>query len=814
MASHFFPDIEGDVASIFLSYFQRAPEFEAMQHYAGVYQALQADPATAGNAFNLLAAHIYADGVTSDEVPAGPTVTNSWYVTYLYSNILGRAPDAEGHQYWVAQLASGAIERAELVGTFIAAALAAGGNDEAYVTNRTEVAVVFSQWENSNPQVLPNLKYNAAEVLIGVNENPETVLSALDRMESHTGQIGETKNLTTGIDTFEGTTANDTFNAVFQNDLSSTLTNFDSINGNLGFDTFNIYVADGEDAANANFPSTATVRNVELVNVFNGGNSHDTLRNVSNYEGVEEFWQLNTAADVMGVGEGVTVGFARMQQLGEWEDFLGVTLQNGVNTASIELAGVGAANNALFLEVAGRNLTTVEIDGLLAHASTELLLDVVAGKGVNSLTISTAVDTDLFVKTNPASAANLRINTLDLSGSTGDIWFWIGEDQAAQLAGPNSALNVTFGSGDDTIIFEARDLTLRDNIDGGDGYDTVALTQNGRLQTQNYDTIDRLQNIDQLVFLGHNVDLNAALLADFDLTLAGTGMATVHNLAADQDLTVSTQDCGCLYPGLVVLQNAAADVTVTLDGVGIMLMIGNTVGARNGSLVLDGEGFVAFDNSTSGKFAIIDASELEGYDLADLEEGDMPHLEALGLSGPGDDVTLGLVLVSVSFTPAGEDEVEIAFNGSGMSGAVAETVLLNVDNEDIIALNVDLMEAMPGSRPWDTSNSSTYGRMDVIENFNSSASAGPLDYLLGPGSLGRIQLNAGDNTLQLAFQTAAEAYATSEADVIYFMFDGDTYLYADTLGGDSGQYDNSDFALKIVGEHNLATQWISPVVEL
>src|SRR5690625_3607191 len=157
-------EVQADVAAVFLSYFQRAPEFQAMQWYADLYIQLLAaqgdDPAAEDNAFKLLSAQIYADGANSGEVPQGPTVTDSWYVNYLYQNVLGRSPDAEGLAYWVAQLEEGTMTRPELVSILLAAAVDGGGRDADYVLNRVQVAVEFSQWENSNPEVLPTLRYD------------------------------------------------------------------------------------------------------------------------------------------------------------------------------------------------------------------------------------------------------------------------------------------------------------------------------------------------------------------------------------------------------------------------------------------------------------------------------------------------------------------------------------------------------------------------------------------------------------------------------------------------------------------------------
>src|SRR5690606_20042633 len=143
-----------------------------------LYNQLLADegdsPGAVQNAFKQLSAQIYLDGTGAGEVPSEVTASNEWYVGYLYQNVLGREADVEGLAYWVSQLEAGNIERAELVAIILDAA-AGDERDAAYVLNRTNVALQFAQWENSNPQILDSLTYNAAQVLSEVNENPDSI---------------------------------------------------------------------------------------------------------------------------------------------------------------------------------------------------------------------------------------------------------------------------------------------------------------------------------------------------------------------------------------------------------------------------------------------------------------------------------------------------------------------------------------------------------------------------------------------------------------------------------------------------------------
>ncbi len=761
-------EIEADVAAVFLSYFQRAPEFEAMEWYAQLYidllEAQGDDPAAEQNAFKALSAQIYTDGVNSSEVPAGPTVTNEWYVNYLYNNLLGRAPEEAGFEYWVAELDAGTIERPELVGIILASAHEGGGRDAEYVENRTFVAVNFSQWENSNPQILPDLKYNAAEVLIGVNENFDTVVAAQEKLHWNTGQIGETFQLTPGIDTFEGTVLDDTFNAFYEGEGGSTLTNFDTLDGDQGWDVFNIYT-DGD--SNTFVPGSASIMNVEEINIFNSSNmpaavagGNKALTDASAYQGVRELWQIDNAMSVLNLGAETVAGFENLSLTdGEGGGVANVNVQatNGATQANIALLNVeGNNDHEAYLGVSGNALDTVNVFGFLADEDDVLMLQAEAGDDVAAVTLNTDVTTFIELM----SANDTAITTLDASGSEGDVWFEVGGDTR----------NVTTGLGDDVIIFgeDADGLpSLFQNIDGGEGFDVAALGAT-RFQTQDYDAINQMQNIEGLVFYhpvelegeeipdlaGEDnpdvVQLDAAQVANFGMLVFGNPLsegalhaAEIRNLSSDQTLAVAKNDAGIL-----LLHDAAADVTVGVaEGAWAAVeILEGGLGATGGTLTLLGDGLVdvsnVVDEGTAGKFATIDASMLGG----DLEVEEM-------------------------------------------AAGFVETVLLGASSDAVtLTMNED------GSL-----SSTTKGATDVIVNFTSTGPEATRDMLWIEAEAEKAVVEAdvsGANTLNQAFAAAAE----NQTDLVFFLWEGDTYLFANT-GTDAG-YDNSDFTLLVIGEHD------------
>lgn len=740
-----------DVASLFLSYMKRAPEFQAMSYYVGVYNQLLAgqgeDPAGQQNAFKALAATIYTDASGFGEVPTGPAFSSDQYVDWIYENALGREADAQGREYWIGQLDSGAIDRPELVGIILRAA-ESDERDAAYVSNRTDVALAFARFENSNPNVLPTLEFNAGEVLEGVTDDPATVQTALDKLQAATGG-GDSVNLTPGVDNLAGTGGDDVFNALPVNaqnsEATTTLNPFDTVDGGQGRDTLNIYT----DAAGNNVQQQGTVRNVEIINIHNtdaatGGDLFGQGAGVDagKFQGAEEVWQFNRANSVTNLGANTAAGFANLTA-GAEQDSLSVNAAAATATVAFDNVS-GDEDGSVDLTVSGASLNQVTLAGELAAAAegengdyVTLTVDNQGAENVGTFTLNTSVDTRV------ESINGQGITAINAAGSSGGIWYDV-------AAGVNS---FTGGSGDDVIVFD-RALELNDVIDGGEGNDTVILASDGELQTQDYDALGGLKNIENLGFIGADVTVDAAQLTDYEtLNFWGTGNATVENLAADQVISVTEydrdgDDVDVTSPDAIGLSNAAADVTLDVDlaaasdespeGVVDLVVDGDAVGETGGTLTLTGEsGRVQLDNNEAAKFATIDATGFAG------------------------NLTVGL------------------------AAATAETLTLGAGSTAIY-LNEE---------------ASTIGSLDTIENFKAGAEDGPSDSLIIDGALLEdFTLSSGATTLNQAWAEAATY--DGAGDILVFTFQGDTYLYADTTDGSDGRYDNGDFAIKLIGEFN------------
>lgn len=198
------------------------------------------------------------------------------FVSYIYHSILGREADSGGHAYWLAALAEG-TSRAELVDIFLIAARN-DPRDAAYVDNRVYVASQFAEWRNSNPEMLADLKFNAGEVLEGVNEDPASIAQAESRLDENRptpplppGPEPEipqpepqTFLLTPDVDELTGSSTNDVFMAPLRADGSApvaSLQTFDTLNGGAGDDILEADLHRGTAA-----PTLASIETLRLYN--------------------------------------------------------------------------------------------------------------------------------------------------------------------------------------------------------------------------------------------------------------------------------------------------------------------------------------------------------------------------------------------------------------------------------------------------------------------------------------------------------------------------------------------------------------------
>ena len=524
------------VAALYTAIFNRAPDQAGLNFWTAQINA--------GTSFASIAAGFAQHEVFTTGIGA---LDNAGYVSALYTNILGSAGDTAGIAYWTARLAAGE-SKAAIVAEFvngsltidIPALLASGGISAAdaaaatirqqTLTNKADVGIYFANTlgaaSNLNPATVSTSKagleadpiYKASQAAIaGVDSTAASVQTAKDAIAVAAGSanpaealLGHTFTLTTGADTFVGGASADIFNALTvkaDGADASTLTGFDSIDGGAGNDTLNIY-SDG--TLNASLPTSATVKNVETINIYN----QDAVKafgaaagiDASKFVGATAINQIGTvAADVINLAAGTTAGF-------NGADLADLSVDGAATatSAAIALTGVkGDVGNVVNLAVSGTALNTVNVSGSIAQhtttagaAAASLALEVTAGDDTATLTVNSAVATTLSV----IDGANVDVSTVDASASTGSIAFNVDNVAAPTDVGAAAAVttlktgagndvvglgtvlsstvkaaSVSTGAGDDTLFVnvDSTTNTITDGtvaVDAGEGKDTINLT--------------------------------------------------------------------------------------------------------------------------------------------------------------------------------------------------------------------------------------------------------------------------------------------------------------------------------------------------
>ena len=673
----------------------------------------------------------------------------------------------------------------------------------------------------------------------------------------------KTFDLEGGQDTVVGTAEDDTINAKFDNSGDDSFTAFDSIDGGAGVDTFNIFT---DAITNELFPSNASVKNVEIINIFNEA-APGAFGDASKFVGATQLNQIgDEAVAVTKLGAGTTAGFKGTKQAD-----LDVTATATATSASVNLDGVtddvAGGQSTPTLNVMGAALNTVTVTGniLASEAGSPaalLELNVEAGKDVQAVTVSTSVATELSVENEGTSTK--EITSVDASGSTGNVAFFGDDDVAtiktgsgndeveldtntgATLSGAITATvetgagndtvdvdtfgkgktTVSLGDGNDTVTITQRSeglLTINagagddklvdvdllgsntaTKIDGGAGFDRLAITTGGALVAEDYVLLDSaVSNVEGLKFGAAVTASDGSKLAQFseleyvgvgniatkisasqkviasniDVTAAGFVAATATTALTGGTLDITSKEDGTVNAKSEVVNltvttkaDSTTDVTTTLDGslakANVTLVSTENVNA-SGTPVSDNIASVEYTADADSKTFVVSG---EGSAVVDNSAGKLTSVDASGLSNTLFNGNIG-------------DGLDYTANDG-----VKETVSLSGGTDTV-------------------TTSSTFQFMDTINGFDAVKETDNLksttDTIVFNGTTldgsvvdqaEELTLSANATSLNLAFVEAS----ASGAGVKFFQFGGNTYLFEDT-GATAGTLDDGDAALKVTG---------------
>ena len=160
---------------LYVAYFNRAPDSTGLLFWGSALAE--------GMSMNEIARQFFDQPET--QALYGGSASSGDFVTAVYSNILGRAPDASGFSYWTDILDSGAVERSEFILAMIDGAKAATGSaaDAQYLETKAEIGAYFAVVNGLNNVTVAN------DVMKTFDGTIASVVEAKELIDTHAASV-------------------------------------------------------------------------------------------------------------------------------------------------------------------------------------------------------------------------------------------------------------------------------------------------------------------------------------------------------------------------------------------------------------------------------------------------------------------------------------------------------------------------------------------------------------------------------------------------------------------------------------------------
>lgn len=606
----------------------------------------------------------------------------------------------------------------------------------------------------------------------GINENrPGTGVDT-------DGGAGNVINLTTAIENVVGTNSDDTFNGVISGVAGEgTFQTGDRIDGGGGNDTLSLIVS------SAATITPASVTNVETISVQN---LDGATINLANATGLKTLETRNSTDATNFVNVTAPVAISAVNGTGA----IGVQYAANLNTGTADAQSVSVENFSSLVGASG-------IETFNVTASGENVVGLASSSDITTVNTAGAGD---ITYTNTFST----VTTFDASKATGDV--------AAEFTGAD--VKATGGSGDDVFDFGGS-LTKTDVVNGGAGFDTVRVTNEGDLQTADEAArFNALTSIERVAFDGDGVILNGATFTNAGITnieFNTTGADTINNAGSAR-----VYEFGVDNTGAATFNMNAASTTLNLT------LLGTEGGAApNDGTDADVGAITVNLGATQPATAVATINLVSNGDLADTTFNNVGEVTAvagstLNISGAGnvDVASLGNAMIVNASTLTGD----LVIQGSSFTQFVLDTDPVVDGNQtqafesgaDTITLgggdNTVQFASGLDSGVVNTTNATTTAQgllVDTIIGFTAGANGDVLDFTGTVGDADYTAIAAGTQTainalsgagatLLAAADLAAASFTTAD-EWTAFSFQGETYAFYNAT--DSATFSQTDDVL-------------------
>ncbi|WP_457750362.1 DUF4214 domain-containing protein, partial [Sulfurimonas sp.] len=793
-----------EIAKIYIAAFGRVPDASGLDNWYNQYAA-------GLMTYDQIAQDFTNQAEYQATYPA--IMTNTEYVTAIYNNVFGRAPDAGGLQNWVNQLDAGVLDRGNIMYSMLQTAATPGNDDGVRLENMATFGV---------QTILDKVPTDVATTeLANITADPATVTAAEAAVATAVNP-GETVALTTGVDTLVGTEKNDTFNAILDG-ANSTLTNLDTIDGAGGTDTLNI-----DEVTAAGLP-TMTVSNIETINLRSAGAANITtstgftgLETLNVTQGTSATVTAATTTDVnvSGISGAITVDGGKTVVVNDATAAKTITI--GATTAPAGTITVTDTDNSGANAIAVDGGTDVTVT---ATADTAMAGDITVG-GITAASGAVVVTQNL---NDDGTGANSGARTIAVTGGT---TITVTE-------------NLTSNAKDETVTGALAAAKITATADANTT--TVSVTQNESLTTFTKDAVAQVQETASVKFAdlanGDTVKIGGTLVftASKDLTAAEVAAAFANLTDPDTQSATGVTDNGYFTGSLagwtsgavsgdtVVFTSTAADdgvangganvidltatvsagtapTVTTTDGVDGVAAITSTNSITKGGVVID-------DNTTAT--ASVTTVTVDGYEGALIgNTNSMDALTTLSLANSGStgtqlqtaqttlDLTVNNVTSGVDLdnATANKSITDLTLNANTKDSAFALTVA-NLKNLTVnAAANLNISTSAYGTA-METATITGAGAVNLgdisgetaINTFDASANTGgvtatvEVDKTDGTltGSIAEYKFSAGNDTVTLT--SADNTAATVDVNITTLAGDDTVTLFTGVTGFAAGK---------------------------
>ena len=163
------------ITKIYLGAFNRAPEKSGLEYWTS--------EVAAGKTLNQVIDTIFSLPVVKAIYP--DSMSNAAFLTAVYTNVFGKAPDADGLAYWNSQLTAGQ-ERGRVVITMIDAGLGTpdGTPGKAFIANRMQAATFSADLQMTRGLEVDDHKQLA--LMQDIGETPASLTAGLAAIDAAT----------------------------------------------------------------------------------------------------------------------------------------------------------------------------------------------------------------------------------------------------------------------------------------------------------------------------------------------------------------------------------------------------------------------------------------------------------------------------------------------------------------------------------------------------------------------------------------------------------------------------------------------------